>query len=72
MSNIIMRYEDYLIHTKHASDNTVASYMRDLRQYASYLQTIGVDVLKVFVAALLAARLEPALGLYRKTAQAAE
>ena len=37
MSNIILRYEEYLIHTKHASDNTVASYMRDLRQYASYL-----------------------------------
>ena len=45
MSNIIMRYEDYLIHTKHASDNTVASYMRDLRQYASYLGSEGVDVL---------------------------
>ena len=37
-----------------------------------FVPTIGVDVLKVFVAALLAARLEPALGLYRKTAQAAE
>lgn len=45
MSNIIMRYEDYLIHTKHASDNTVASYMRDLRQYASYLGSEGIDVL---------------------------
>ena len=45
MSDIIMRYEDYLIHTKHASDNTIASYMRDLRQYASYLGSEGVDVL---------------------------
>ena len=45
MSNIIMRYEDYLIHTKHASDNTIASYMRDLRQYASYLGSEGIDVL---------------------------
>ena len=45
MSNIIMRYEDYLIHTKHASDNTVASYMRDLRQYASYLGSERIDVL---------------------------
>ena len=45
MSDIIMRYEDYLIHTKHASDNTVASYMRDLRQYASYLGSEGIDVL---------------------------
>ena len=45
MNDIIMRYEDYLIHTKHASDNTVASYMRDLRQYASYLGSEGIDVL---------------------------
>ena len=45
MSNIIMRYEDYLIHTKHASDNTVASYMRDIHQYASYLLELGSDVL---------------------------
>ena len=45
MSNIIVRYEDYLIHIKKASDNTVASYMRDLRQYASYLTAEGIDVL---------------------------
>ena len=45
MNDIIMRYEDYLIHTKHASDNTIASYMRDLRQYASYLGSEGIDVL---------------------------
>ncbi len=45
MSDIIMRYEDYLVHTKHASDNTIASYMRDLRQYASYLGSEGIDVL---------------------------
>ena len=46
MDNIIARYEDYLIHTKHASANTVSSYMRDLRQYASYLSGIDVDVLE--------------------------
>ena len=45
MDNIIARYEDYLIHTKHASANTVSSYMRDVRQYASYLSGIDVDVL---------------------------
>ena len=55
MSDIIMRYEDYLIHTKHASDNTVASYMRDLRQYASYLGSEGVDVLDADQAATWAA-----------------
>ena len=35
MVNIIARYEDHLIHVKNASANTVSSYMRDLRQYAS-------------------------------------
>ena len=45
MDNIIARYEEYLIHTKHASANTVSSYMRDIRQYASYLSGIDVDVL---------------------------
>ena len=45
MSDLIMRYEDYLVHTKHAADNTIASYMRDLRQYASYLGSEGIDVL---------------------------
>ena len=45
MVNIIARYEDYLIHVKNASANTVSSYMRDLRQYASYLETRGVAVL---------------------------
>ena len=44
-NNIIARYEEYLIHTKHASANTVSSYMRDIRQYASYLSGIDVDVL---------------------------
>ena len=46
MDNIIARYEEYLIHTKHASANTVSSYMRDIRQYASYLSGIDVDVLE--------------------------
>ncbi len=45
MSSIISRYEEYLIQVKHASANTVSSYMRDIRQYASYLQTIGVELL---------------------------
>ena len=46
MVNIIARYEDYLIHVKNASANTVSSYMRDLRQYASYLEGRGVAVLE--------------------------
>lgn len=45
MTDIITRYEDYLVHVKHASNNTVASYLRDIHQYASYLGQIGVEVL---------------------------
>ena len=45
MVNIIARYEDHLIHVKNASANTVSSYMRDLRQYASYLEARGISVL---------------------------
>ena len=40
MTNVINEYEDYLIHIKHASQNTIASYMRDVHQYVSYLNTI--------------------------------
>lgn len=45
-ADIITRYEDYLIEIKHASSNTVSSYMRDIHQYASYLLTLGTDVLE--------------------------
>lgn len=41
MVNLIGGYEDYLIHIKHASENTVSSYMRDVRQYASYLNMVA-------------------------------
>lgn len=37
MSNIVSQYENYLITVKNASANTVASYMRDIRQYVSFL-----------------------------------
>lgn len=45
MVQIVEDYRDFLIHTKHASENTVASYMRDIMQFASYLQGIDVAVL---------------------------
>ena len=35
------KYEQYLIEVKHASENTVASYMRDLNQFASYLREVN-------------------------------
>ena len=36
MKTFLAAYEHYLENEKHASANTVASYMRDLRQFASY------------------------------------
>ena len=48
MINVIDGYEEYLIHIKHASQNTVASYMRDVHQYAAYLNTVvSIDLLDV-------------------------
>ena len=34
----IARYEEYLVREKHASQNTVSSYLRDISQFADYLQ----------------------------------
>ena len=39
MLDLIQAYENYLTKVKHASANTIASYMRDIRQYALWLQT---------------------------------
>lgn len=44
MSQILEAYEEYLIQVKHSSENTVASYMRDLRQYVAYLQELNIAV----------------------------
>lgn len=47
MVHIIDAYENFLINTKHASDNTVSSYMRDIHQFASYLDEKSIFVLDV-------------------------
>ena len=44
MSQILVAYEEYLVQVKHASENTISSYMRDLRQFAAYLQELNIDV----------------------------
>ena len=38
--NPVIAFENYLLHTKHASDNTVASYMRDIRQFRDYMTDV--------------------------------
>ena len=40
MIDCISMYEDYLLNVKKASANTVASYMRDIRQFDTYLTEI--------------------------------
>ena len=45
MLDLVHAYENYLTKVKQASDNTVSSYMRDIRQYAEWLRfNEGVDV----------------------------
>lgn len=36
--NLVSAYENYLLNIKHASANTVASYMRDIRQFHDYIR----------------------------------
>lgn len=46
MLDLIQAYENYLTKVKHASANTIASYMRDIRQFSQWLNlTEGVDVI---------------------------
>ena len=40
MANLVAAYENYLLNIKHASANTVASYMRDIRQFSEYVSDI--------------------------------
>lgn len=45
MLDLITAYENYLSKVKQASANTVASYMRDIRQFSQWLRdTDGIDV----------------------------
>lgn len=48
MLDLIHAYENYLSKVKQASNNTVSSYMRDIRQFTEWLQGIGeTDILGV-------------------------
>ena len=39
MSDLIASYEVFLLNIKHASGNTVSSYLRDIRQFSDYVET---------------------------------
>lgn len=46
MLDLVQAYENYLSKVKHASANTIASYMRDIRQFSSWLSsTFEIDVI---------------------------
>ena len=40
MANLVSAYENYLLNIKHSSANTVSSYMRDVRQFQTYMQDV--------------------------------
>ncbi|MBQ1729316.1 MAG: site-specific tyrosine recombinase XerD [Oscillospiraceae bacterium] len=46
-ADVISAYEAFLKNQKGASANTLASYMRDIRQFSSYLNETGTDILSV-------------------------
>lgn len=47
MLDLIQAYENYLTKVKQASANTVASYMRDVRQFSGWLSAERIDILDV-------------------------
>ena len=40
MLDLVQAYENYLSKVKHASENTISSYMRDIRQFSSWLASV--------------------------------
>ena len=44
MLDLLHAYENYLVKVKQSSANTVSSYMRDIRQYAAWLQQVGIEL----------------------------
>lgn len=47
MLDLVQAYENYLAKVKHASANTIASYMRDIRQFSQWLSGVeGLDVIE--------------------------
>ena len=43
MLDIIQAYENYLVKVKQASENTISSYMRDIRQFSEWMQMGGIS-----------------------------
>ena len=47
MLDLIQAYENYMTKVKQASNNTVSSYIRDIRQFSGWLGREGLDILAV-------------------------
>lgn len=48
MIDFISAYENFLLNTKHSSENTVTSYMRDIRQFVGYVDdSIDVPIIDI-------------------------
>ena len=45
MTDHIETYKTYLVEERHASANTLSSYLRDVRQFSVYLQSVGINSL---------------------------
>ena len=41
MADLVTAYESFLLNIRHASANTVSSYLRDVRQFSDYLTAHG-------------------------------
>ena len=53
MLDLIQAYENYLRKVKHASDNTISSYMRDIRQFSQWLNINEGMIMENIVAQML-------------------
>lgn len=47
MLDLLCAYDNYLSKVKHASSNTISSYLRDIRQFVDWIQLEGCDILEV-------------------------
>jgi len=46
MTDYLQLYSDYLAEEKHSSENTLSSYMRDIRQFQAWLLSAGISDLR--------------------------
>lgn len=53
MLDLIKAYENYLTKVKQASTNTISSYMRDIRQFAEWLDADVLDATQLNISSYL-------------------